>query len=89
MTPPAQANSGGRTGRRGAAILLAAAVVSFMLSPLTAVFALVLGPLTALAAWPFALLGSVGAKQVLLLAAGVILGALPYFVAAVVVGMRA
>jgi len=94
MTPPGQANSGdrtgrqGATGRRGAAILVAAAFVSFMLSPVTAVFALVLGPLLALVVWPFALLGSVGARQVLFLAAGVILGALPYFVAGVVIALR-
>jgi hypothetical protein len=69
-------------------ILLLAALVSFLLAPVTAVLAMVAGPLLALVAWPLALLGNVGARQVLYAAAGIIIGALPYFVAAVIVATR-
>jgi hypothetical protein len=83
-----QPDRGARTRRRGVVVLLLAAFVSFMFSPVTAVLSLLAAPLVALIAWPMYLLGSAGAKQVLYAAAGVILGALPYFVAGVVAGTR-
>jgi len=92
-SPPAQPadrrGAAAGTRRRLLVILFLAAFVSFMFAPITAVLTLVVAPLVALIAWPFYLLGSTGAKKVVYAAAGAILGALPYFVVGVVVGMRA
>jgi len=89
MTPPSQPSGRGTMARRRhVVILLVAAFVSFLLSPLTATLALVAGPLVAMLAWPFVLLGNGGAKQVLYAAAGVILGALPIFAWVLIVGTR-
>jgi hypothetical protein len=87
--PAGHRGRAGGTRRRSLAVLLLAAFVSFMFSPVTAVLTLVVAPLVALIAWPFFLLGSAGAKQVVYAAAGAVLGALPYFVVGVVVGIRA
>lgn len=72
-----------RTVRRDTIVLGVAALVSLLLSPLTAVWALVLGVPAVAVGWLLAGAGTPWARGMVLVAAGVLLGTVPYYVLAV------
>ncbi len=61
-----------------------AALLSLLLSPIIVIWALVLGVPAALLGWSLTRRGSAGGRSMMLVAVGVLLGTVPYFVAAIV-----
>lgn len=61
-----------------------AALLSLLLSPIIVIWALVLGVPAALLGWSMSRRGSTRGRSMMLVAVGVLLGTLPYFVAAIV-----
>lgn len=78
------APGGTRMARRDRTVVAVAAVVSLILSPVTAVWALVIGVPAALVAWLLLRAGQTSARTAALVSAGVVLGTLPYYLLAVV-----
>ncbi len=86
MTTAGAERSIGRLPRRDVVLVASAATVSLLLSPFTAIYALMLGVPLALVAWALSLGGRrPAARTAALIALGVVLGALPYIAAGLII----
>ncbi len=75
-----------RISRRDATVIAVAAVASLLLSPITVVWAVALGVPAALLGWALERWApSAASRTPLLVAVGVVLGALPYLIVAAVI----
>lgn len=82
----ARAHPAQRISRRDAWVVGSAALASLLLSPIVAVWAVGIGVPALLLGWVLQRAApSAAARTLTLVAAGVVLGALPYFVAAAVI----